>query len=44
MKLIQDFEHKNGKIDAVVFGSSIVDYGFSAELFSKLMSEYHGKN
>ncbi len=43
MKLIQDFEHKNGKIDAVVFGSSIVDYGFSAELFSKLMSEYHGK-
>lgn len=43
IQLIQDFEHKNGKIDAVVFGSSIVDYGFSAELFSKLMSEYHGK-
>lgn len=43
MKMIEDFENRKGKIDAVVFGSSIVDYGFSAELFSKLMSEHMGK-
>ena len=43
MKLIQEFEHKNGKIDAVVLGSSIVDHGFSAKLFSTLMTNYKGE-
>jgi len=32
-----------GELDAIVVGSSIVDFGFSAELFSKLMSAHLGR-
>lgn len=32
-----------GKVDAIILGSSIVDFGFSAELFSHLMSEKLGR-
>jgi hypothetical protein len=32
-----------GPVDALVLGSSIADYGFSAELFSKLMSRHLGR-
>ena len=33
---------KEGPVDAIVLGSSIGDFGFSAELYSKLMSEKLG--
>jgi hypothetical protein len=32
-----------GDVDALVVGSSIVDFGFNAELFSQLMSEHLGR-
>ncbi|HEX3096207.1 MAG TPA: hypothetical protein VHQ02_00735, partial [Usitatibacter sp.] len=32
-----------GPVDALVMGSSIADYGFSAELFSRLMSRHLGR-
>lgn len=33
---------RQGEVDAIALGSSIVDFGFSAELFSQLMSEHLG--
>ena len=43
IKLMQKFEKENTKIDAIILGSSIVDFGFSAKLFSQLMSTYDNK-
>ena len=40
--LLERFAAK-GEVDAVVFGSSIVDFGFSAELFSRLMTRHLGR-
>jgi hypothetical protein len=34
---------KNGDVDAVVIGSSIGDFGFSAELYSQLMTQKIGR-
>jgi len=41
LKKLEKFA-KSGPVDAIVFGSSISDFGFSAELYSKLMSEKLG--
>ena len=42
VELLEDFA-KRGEVDAIAIGSSIVDFGFSAELFSRLMSERLGR-
>jgi hypothetical protein len=42
MRLLQDFSSR-GDVDALFIGSSIVDFGFSAELFSELMSRELGR-
>lgn len=42
LKKLEEFA-KEGPVDALVFGSSIADFGFSAELYSKLMSEKLGR-
>jgi len=39
---LESFAQK-GPVDALVMGSSIADYGFSAEVFSKLMSRHLGR-
>lgn len=42
IKKLKDFASR-GPVDAIVFGSSIADFGFSAERYSKLMSEELGQ-
>lgn len=42
LKLYEEFASK-GDVDAVIIGSFISDFGFSAERFSELMSEKNGK-
>jgi hypothetical protein len=43
LQQLQSFAER-GPVDALVLGSSIADYGFSAELFSKLMSRHLGRD
>ena len=42
IELLEDFASR-GEVDAIAIGSSIVDFGFSAETFSRLMSERLGR-
>jgi hypothetical protein len=42
IKKLEEFA-KGGQVDAIALGSSICDFGFSAELYSKLMSEKLGR-
>lgn len=41
LKKLEEFV-KEGPVDAIVLGSFIADFGFSAELYSRLMSEKLG--
>lgn len=41
LELLKNFSAK-GEVDTLLLGSSIVDFGFSAELFSELMSNHLG--
>lgn len=42
IKLFDEFS-KEGAVDATIFGSSIADFGFSSEKYSKLMSSFLGR-
>lgn len=42
LRKLEDFA-RHGEVDAMVLGPSIADFGFSAELYSKLMSEKLGR-
>lgn len=42
LDLLETFA-KQGPVDAIVLGSSVVDFGFSAEEYSRLMSEKLGR-
>ncbi len=42
LDLLEEFSGA-GEVDALLFGSSIVDFGFSAELFSELMTQELGR-
>ena len=42
MKMLETFA-ASGDVDALALGSSIADFGFSAELFSQLMSRHLGR-
>lgn len=43
LRLFEKFS-KDGEVDAVVLGSSIADFGFSAEQYSNLMTNHRGRS